>query len=147
MTITFFILIVFGVILFAILSNNVEPKPQVESKSTLREGAFYDYANKYVTQIAPPWLIEDLKPYANKVVKRMLDLSKMYKSENIQFKLADEMELIECSLELCLKKISSEDFYNYLGNVKTARIVNTPVHIRCMAEKLIDEFFPLIIEQ
>lgn len=147
MAVTFLMLIVFGLILFVIMGNNIEPKPQMESKPTLREGAFYDYANKYVTQIAPPWLVKELKPYANKVVKRMLDLSKMYKAEGIQFKLADEMELIECSLELCLKKISSDDFYNYLGNVKTARIVNTPVHIRCMAEKLVYEFFPLIIEQ
>ena len=107
MTVTFLMLIVFGLILFVIMGNNIEPKPQIESKPALREGAFYDYANKYVTQIAPPWLVKELKPYANKVVKRMLDLSKMYKAEGIQFKLADEMELIECSLELCLKKISS----------------------------------------
>lgn len=138
---TFFIVIVFVLILFTIMSNNVEQKPQLEAKPGLREGAFYDYADKYATKIAPPWLVNDLKIYAKKVVEKMLSISKEYKKEGYDFKLADETELIECSLELCLKKISIDDFYNYLGNVKTARIVNTPPHIVCIAEKVVYELF------
>ena len=138
---TFFILIVFVLILFAIMSNNVEQNPQLEAKPGLREGAFYDYAVKYATKIAPPWLVNDLKIYAKKVVEKMLSISKEYKKEGYDFKLADETELIECSLELCLKEISIDDFYNYLGNVKTARIVNTPPHIACIAEKVVYELF------
>lgn len=139
MAVTFFILIVFVLILFAIMSNNVEQRPQLEVKSSLREGTFYDYADKYAAKIAPPWLLNDLRVYAKKVVEKMLSISKEYKKEGYDFKLADEMELIECSLELCLKKISIDDFYNYLGNVKTARIVNTPAHIVCIAEKVVYE--------
>lgn len=141
MAVTFFILIVFVLILFAIMSNNVEQKPQLEVKPSLREGAFYDYADKYAAKIAPPWLLNDLRVYAKKVVEKMLSISNEYKKEGYDFKLADEMELIECSLELCLKKISIDDFYNYLGNVKTARIVNTPAHIVCIAEKVVYELF------
>ena len=47
MAVTFLMLIVFGLILFVIMGNNIEPKPQIESKPTLREGAFYDYANTW----------------------------------------------------------------------------------------------------
>lgn len=146
MEIAFLLVIVFGFILFAFVSNNAGTQVQAESRPTLREGAFYDHANKYVAKIAPPWLVNDLKPYANKVVEKMLNLSKEFKAQGIDFKLADEMELIECSLELCLKKISIDDFYNYLGNVKTARVVNTPARIVSMAEMLIREFFPIEIE-
>lgn len=101
---TFFILIVFVLILFAIMSNNVEQKPQLEAKPGLREDAFYDYVDKYAAKIAPSCLVNDLRVYAKKVVEKMLSISKEYKKEGYDFKLADEMELIECSLELCLKK-------------------------------------------
>lgn len=141
MAVTFFILIVFILIMFTIMSNNIEQNPQLETKPTLREGAFYDYADKYAAKIAPPWLVKDLRVYAKKVAEKMLYISKEYKKEGYDFKLADEMELVECSLELCLKKISIDDFYNYLGNVKTARIVNTPAHIVCIAEKVVYELF------
>ena len=142
---TFLILIVCVFILLIILSCNVDSDFNSEPKPTLREDAFYEHANKYVKKIAPPWLVKDLKSYANRVVAKMLAISKDFKAKGIDFKLADEMDLIECSLELCLKQISMDDFYNYLGHVKNARVVNTPPRIVCMAELLIREFFPLEI--
>lgn len=42
---------------------------------------------------------------------------------------------------IMFEKISIDDFYNYLGNVKTARIVNTPPHIASIAEKIVYEIF------
>lgn len=140
---TFILLVVFVFILFVITINNNETNIQHDNKQslTLREGAFYNHANKYVHKIAPPWLIKDLLPYANMVVEKMLNISKKYKNEGIEFKLADEMDLIECSIELCLKNISIDDYYNYIGNTKSPRIVNAPVNIRCIAEKLVYDLF------
>lgn len=141
---TFILLVVFIFILFIITTNNSETNVQYDNNNqskTLRKGAFYNHANKYAHKIAPPWLIDDLLPYANMVVEKMLNLSKEFKKEGIEFKLADEMDLIECSIELCLKNISIDGYYNYIGNAKSPRIVNAPVNVRCIAEKLVYDLF------
>lgn len=106
-----------------------------------REKNFLNYAHQYACKISSLQVRDKLLSYVDAITYKMLEISNSYKAQGYSFKLADETELIECCLELCLKNISSDEYYNYIGSNSNPCVVRTLPQIKQLAEKITWELF------
>ncbi len=109
------------------------------------EGTLRNYARKYIDRITTSSEAR-LKLYekVDYIVENVIGFSEVCKDRGYNFYVADEMDYIECTLEMCLQLSSPHEYEKYMDKYeKVARCNNINKTMWNNAWRMAYELFPL----